>query len=94
MRYEKFMESLQDMIVKLTPPDTYEHSKPNLKECWRWIKRILRDHMELKKSLKPKQDILDFLVYKLDLQFENEIPGEIDQLIHFLMDAKRYQHSM
>jgi hypothetical protein len=78
------------MIVKLTPPGAYEGTHcpvqqldhtPNLKECWRWIKRILRDHMILKKEAKPKQDILDFLVYKLELQDEEEIPGEVDKII-------------
>lgn len=51
-KQEKFINCIQDMVNKLTPKNLFQGKsrdiladKPSLRECWKWIKRVLNEFM-------------------------------------------------
>lgn len=97
-QHEKFLQSIQDMILKLTPSDTYKSisiylngidRSPTLKECWSWIKKILGDYMSIKKHNKSSGNITSILVELLEVDHQDQILEEVVALIKMLTDVKK-----
>lgn len=44
----KFVSSVLDLVKKCHPENHFPGGKPELKECWRWLKRILHDYIIMK----------------------------------------------
>ncbi|CAK60578.1 unnamed protein product (macronuclear) [Paramecium tetraurelia] len=48
---QKFVNSIVDLVIQCHPQNHFPNSKPELRECWRWLKKILNDYIQLKQSL-------------------------------------------
>ncbi|CAD8047043.1 unnamed protein product [Paramecium sonneborni] len=44
----KFVNSIVDLVIQCHPQNHFPNSKPDLRECWRWLKKILNDYIQLK----------------------------------------------
>ena len=48
-RYKKFFNKLSQLVIDCSPSGVF-YSKPNLKQVWIWITRLLEEYMKLKKD--------------------------------------------
>ncbi|CAD8146074.1 unnamed protein product [Paramecium pentaurelia] len=44
----KFVNSIVDLVIQCHPINHFPSSKPDLRQCWRWLKKILNDYIQLK----------------------------------------------
>ncbi|CAD8112244.1 unnamed protein product [Paramecium primaurelia] len=78
IKQDKFIGCVQDLVIKLTPKDIFEHSKPQLRDCWHWIKGICTEYMNLKKMQAT-------LIVETCSQILNVQPQDIVGQIQFLI---------
>ena len=52
----KFSECIIEMVVSCHP-EGYFKEKPNLKQCWKWLKKIMEEYMALKKTDRPQAEL-------------------------------------
>ncbi|KAM3141238.1 hypothetical protein pb186bvf_006623 [Paramecium bursaria] len=57
-QYEKFVNSVRDMIIKLQP-NQYKNPNIPLKDCWQWLKTIISDYVQLSNIVKGLKTILN-----------------------------------
>ncbi|CAK78721.1 unnamed protein product (macronuclear) [Paramecium tetraurelia] len=46
----KFVNSIVDLVIQCHPINHFPASKPDLRQCWRWLKKILNDYIQLKQQ--------------------------------------------
>ncbi|CAD8137880.1 unnamed protein product [Paramecium pentaurelia] len=46
----KFINSIVDLVIQCHPINHFPSQKPDLKQCWRWLKKILNDYIQLKQQ--------------------------------------------
>ncbi|CAD8132038.1 unnamed protein product [Paramecium pentaurelia] len=47
----KFVNSIVDLVIQCHPQNHFPNSKPELRQCWRWLKKILNDYIQLKQRM-------------------------------------------
>ncbi|CAD8076516.1 unnamed protein product [Paramecium sonneborni] len=47
----KFVNSIVDLVRQCHPQNHFPNSKPELRECWRWLKKILNDYIQIKQRM-------------------------------------------
>ncbi|KAM3135901.1 hypothetical protein pb186bvf_012030 [Paramecium bursaria] len=89
-KQDKFISCLQDMIMKLTPKDIFkgkqspnQETKPQLRDCWGWIKRVLNDYMAIKQQNQKEKKIISLLKDLLNVK-EDDILREIQILLKMI----------
>jgi hypothetical protein len=48
-KYKRFCKQLSDLVIECSPACAF-YSKPNLKQVWVWITRLLEEYMKIKKN--------------------------------------------
>ena len=81
---KKFIECVTKMVVDCSGPSELDSEKPNLKQVWKFLKRIMSEFVELKRdgaSAKQDRKILKQCGKLLVLDHYSDIPQKLEHLI-------------
>ena len=87
----KFVDCITDLIIECSPSNAYGGGKPSLKECWKWIKNMVRDYMTIKKrndNLNESEQIAKFCAESLMI---NDKKAIVPTLYQMQMQQKRFE---
>lgn len=60
---QDFIEKLQGVIVDCSPPDAFP-ATPSLNQMWKWVRRLVEEYMNIRKSTEILQKLLQLLRVK------------------------------
>lgn len=80
--YKDFLQKVQVMITSNSPPNTFK-TPPGTKACLKWIKRLVKEYLQLKKSSNNsiEKKILDVLKSGLNSNTYEDIVKSISKLL-------------
>jgi len=81
----KFVDSLLDLVARCSPAGSFE-GRPNVKQAWKWIKRLMEEYMNMKKEGKegddaPNQEILRSIMDYLMVQDPSEVQDKFRSVL-------------
>jgi len=78
---QQFIESLTNMMISIAP-EGYFDEKPNLKQIWKLLKKILEDYMNIKMDLKEKNETIQKLMETFSTENSKDILSYLSSLIN------------
>jgi len=81
----KFVDSLLELVARCSPKGSFE-GKPNVKQAWKWIKRLMEEYMTIKKEGKegedgPTQEIIRSMMDYLMVKDPSEIQDKFRSVL-------------
>jgi len=80
---QKFADRFIELVYQCSPPGFF-NGKPNLKDAWKWMKRLMEEYMILKRQGKADEadrDLVKLIMDYLLIEDKADIPVKLKQLI-------------
>lgn len=78
---QQFIESVTHMMISIAP-EGYFDEKPNLKQIWKLLKKIMEDYMNIKMELKEKNETIQKLMETFSAEHPKDILSYMSSFIN------------